>query len=194
MLERVVVILEAHERDEPWAMGCTSLALARALRVSEAELIAALAPALAAGALAYRAGYYARAAFTPHLTDEQRTFFDAFVPQESVPALQPAPYDDVVAAMHRAPVPGLAHALDTMTALGEVERIGRYLYRRKQLDAIVAQARALPAERGRFTAAEFRDAIGLSRKYAVPLLEWLDARGITLRRGDFRSLAEPDAS
>ncbi len=38
------------------------------------------------------------------------------------------------------------------------------------------------------TAAEFRDLIGTSRKYAVPLLEWLDARGVTLRNGDYRTL------
>jgi selenocysteine-specific elongation factor len=38
------------------------------------------------------------------------------------------------------------------------------------------------------TMAQFRDLIGTSRKYAVPLLEWFDARGITLRSGDYRML------
>ena len=40
----------------------------------------------------------------------------------------------------------------------------------------------------RFTVAEFRDATGLSRKYAVPILEWLDVEGLTVRRGDTRSV------
>lgn len=39
-----------------------------------------------------------------------------------------------------------------------------------------------------FTVADFRDAIGLSRKYAVPLLEWADSEGLTVRRGDARTL------
>ena len=39
-----------------------------------------------------------------------------------------------------------------------------------------------------FTVAEFRDALGLSRKYAVPILEYLDGQGITMRAGDNRSL------
>jgi selenocysteine-specific elongation factor len=39
-----------------------------------------------------------------------------------------------------------------------------------------------------FTVAEFRDASGLSRKYAVPFLEWSDRVGLTVRRGDARSL------
>jgi selenocysteine-specific elongation factor len=38
------------------------------------------------------------------------------------------------------------------------------------------------------TAAGFRDLIGTSRKYAVPLLEWFDAHGVTIRSGDYRTL------
>jgi selenocysteine-specific elongation factor len=40
----------------------------------------------------------------------------------------------------------------------------------------------------RFTVAEFRDALGLSRRQAVPLLEWLDAAGHTRRTGDMRQV------
>ncbi|HEX5695128.1 MAG TPA: selenocysteine-specific translation elongation factor [Acidimicrobiia bacterium] len=39
-----------------------------------------------------------------------------------------------------------------------------------------------------FTVAEFRDQSGLSRKYAVPILEWSDREGLTFRRGDLRHL------
>jgi selenocysteine-specific elongation factor len=38
------------------------------------------------------------------------------------------------------------------------------------------------------TAAELRDALGVSRKYAIPLLEYLDAQGFTKRVGDLRVL------
>jgi selenocysteine-specific elongation factor len=34
----------------------------------------------------------------------------------------------------------------------------------------------------------FREALGTSRKFAVPLLEYLDAQGVTVRRGDLRVL------
>jgi selenocysteine-specific elongation factor len=37
-----------------------------------------------------------------------------------------------------------------------------------------------------FGVGEFKDALGLSRKYAVPILEWLDDSGFTIRRGDGR--------
>jgi selenocysteine-specific elongation factor len=39
-----------------------------------------------------------------------------------------------------------------------------------------------------FTVAQFRDELGVSRRQAVPLLEWLDAGGWTVRHGDVRSV------
>ena len=39
-----------------------------------------------------------------------------------------------------------------------------------------------------FTVARFRDHTGLSRKYVVPILEWADREGLTIRRGDVRHL------
>ncbi len=50
-----------------------------------------------------------------------------------------------------------------------------------------------------FTVADFRDALEMSRRQAVPLLEWLDATGWTVRRGDLRTVrrrlgrTDPDA-
>ncbi|MBX7212884.1 MAG: selenocysteine-specific translation elongation factor [Thermoflexales bacterium] len=54
--------------------------------------------------------------------------------------------------------------------------------------AAVAQVRALIGERGTLTAAELRDALGASRKYALALLEHLDETGVTRRVGDARVL------
>lgn len=51
------------------------------------------------------------------------------------------------------------------------------------------RARELLAGGGRVTVSEFKDAIGTSRKYAVPLLEYLDRQKITKRDGDYRVLA-----
>ena len=38
----------------------------------------------------------------------------------------------------------------------------------------------------RFTVAQFKDEFGLSRKWAIPLLEYLDSSGVTRRLGDER--------
>jgi selenocysteine-specific elongation factor len=47
-------------------------------------------------------------------------------------------------------------------------------------------ARLLRSDPEGFTVAQFRDATGASRKYALPLVAELDARGVTRRRDDLR--------
>ena len=49
-----------------------------------------------------------------------------------------------------------------------------------------AAAELLGADPAGFTVATFREKAGVSRKYALPLLAELDARGITRRRDDLR--------
>ncbi|MCA1940658.1 MAG: SelB C-terminal domain-containing protein [Caenispirillum bisanense] len=44
---------------------------------------------------------------------------------------------------------------------------------------------------GPFTAGEAGRALGTSRKYTIPLLEYLDATGITRRDGDRRVVVAP---
>jgi selenocysteine-specific elongation factor len=44
------------------------------------------------------------------------------------------------------------------------------------------------SEKGEMTAASFRDLIGSSRKYTIPLLEYFDRDGLTIRIGDIRKL------
>lgn len=60
-------------------------------------------------------------------------------------------------------------------------------------DAVQAAERALVehlTKNGRTTVAEFRDVIGSSRKYVVPLLEYFDSKRVTRRAGDLRTLAK----
>jgi len=49
-----------------------------------------------------------------------------------------------------------------------------------------AAARLLAIDAAGFTVGAFRDAVGATRKHAVPLLAELDRRGVTRRRGDLR--------
>jgi selenocysteine-specific elongation factor len=44
------------------------------------------------------------------------------------------------------------------------------------------------SEKGEMTAASFRDLIGSTRKYTIPLLEYFDRDGLTIRIGDVRRL------
>lgn len=59
------------------------------------------------------------------------------------------------------------------------------VYLPEQIDALIEIIRSLPEQ---FSVADFRDAAGLSRKYVVPILEWADVEGLTVRRGDTRTV------
>ena len=92
---------------------------------------------------------------------------------------------DVYKRQHLA---GISKAFDTMLARGALVKVGEDLYRGSQIDGVRACVEAHLNENGRMTAADFRDLLGTSRKYAVPLLEWLDAHGVTIRNDDYRTL------
>ena len=83
----------------------------------------------------------------------------------------------------------------TATLLKEMETAGDIVRLDKDLAltaSAVAQAADLLRERylafGPFTAAQAKETLQTSRKFALPLLEELDRRGITRREGDIRSV------
>ncbi|HWD98301.1 MAG TPA: SelB C-terminal domain-containing protein, partial [Bryobacteraceae bacterium] len=56
--------------------------------------------------------------------------------------------------------------------------------------AVAGLRSQLAGRRGqRFSVPEFKEWTGVSRKYAIPLLEYLDREHITVRQGDFRVVA-----
>ncbi len=72
---------------------------------------------------------------------------------------------------------------------GSVERVDQERYALKQaLEEFRRAVEETLRELGAATPAQFRDRLGLTRKYLIPLLEWADRRGITSRKGDTRVL------
>jgi selenocysteine-specific elongation factor len=57
---------------------------------------------------------------------------------------------------------------------------------RRALQKLIEDVRALKPAQTRFGVKEFKDLTGLSRKFAVPLLEYLDTQRVTRRVGDER--------
>jgi selenocysteine-specific elongation factor len=76
-----------------------------------------------------------------------------------------------------------------MLDLGEFYAVGQdVVFRKPVYEQMVEKVRALLAEKGQATGAEVRDLFDTSRKYALALLEHLDALGVTVRDGDYRKL------
>jgi hypothetical protein len=188
LVARIVASLTARHAREPWALGATSLALAREHEVAEALLVRILAAAVERERLSAKAGYYAVNGFTPALTPEQTAFIERFVVADPAQPLVPAPFDPLVQELRRSKIPGIAIAFDTLVAQGALVRVGEHVYREAQMREIRARLIQTLRAEGRVTAARLRDVVGTSRKYIVPLLEYFDSSGLTVRDGDVRAL------
>lgn len=71
---------------------------------------------------------------------------------------------------------------------GALVRIGDFHLTQQRAAEARAKVRNAIVAHGPQTVAEIRSLLGTTRKYAVPLCEWLDATGATVRRGDKREL------
>jgi selenocysteine-specific elongation factor len=78
--------------------------------------------------------------------------------------------------------------LEFLVRQGTTVRVGKDRYYSKEELAKLVSAVLQEIERlGQVTPADLRDKTGLSRKYLIPLLEWMDSQSLTVRLGDVRS-------
>lgn len=84
--------------------------------------------------------------------------------------------------------------IQALVRSGDLEEISSdIVYPVATLDTIRKKVADEIRSSGPMTVARFRDLAGTTRKYAVPLLEYLDRTGFTRRNGDVRVLAAPEA-
>jgi len=162
----------AFHRDAPNEPGLDLGVVARALREDPARLRAALAdtPGLVVERGIVRdASHVGAVAETP----EAQALVARFAASPYAP---PAPDDaDAPIALVRACVrEGLLVDVDGTVFAASALASAR--------DRVVA----LLAEKGTITVADVRDALGSSRKFTLPIVNWLDRNGVTRRRGDDR--------
>ncbi len=87
--------------------------------------------------------------------------------------------------------PDRTQAVDLLSLLvdqGRLVRVAEFVVHPEVVEEAKRLAQRLCQQHGSFTASQFREAANTTRKYAVPLLEFLDQLGITVRRGDVRVL------
>ena len=78
--------------------------------------------------------------------------------------------------------------LRTLVASGDLVPVSDFFLTRQNAEQARSVVRDSISSDGPRTVAQIRDALGTSRRYAVPLCEWLDATGATRRQGDLRTL------
>jgi selenocysteine-specific elongation factor len=129
------------------------------------------------------------ATFHVRLTPRQREFLDRV--KESLsgePLNVPGIYE--VASDVKAPPQAVEEILRVGVQAGEIVSIGDGIhYTREQIEELKRRIREFGGGKP-FTAAMVRDGLGTSRKYAIPLLEYLDSIRFTVRVGDQRVVSE----
>ena len=81
----------------------------------------------------------------------------------------------------------LTEILAALTAEGELVKVAAdFYYPRTRLEAMATGLHGFFAERNEMRVADLKDLFGISRKHAVPVLEYFDRLGVTRRLGDVR--------
>jgi selenocysteine-specific elongation factor len=131
----------------------------------------------------------ARTDFKPKLSANLRKLKDKVVEAYRAARFQP-PEPTTFAASAGGNASNLNDLFEVCVAEGHLVRVASDVYLHADADA---EMRRLVTERlrsgGGLTVAEIRDLLGTTRKFAVPLCEYLDRSGVTRREGDLRFLA-----
>ena len=104
--------------------------------------------------------------------------------------LSPENLDDVLASFGKKQE-GARQVVTRLCYDGELVALNaQLLLRRDFYDKALSALRDLFAGKPELLLAEFRDALGISRKYALALLEYWDSEGLTKKTGDVRVAAK----
>jgi selenocysteine-specific elongation factor len=135
----------------------------------------------------------ARADFKPKLSGNLRKLKDKLVAAHQEARFQP-PDPGSFAGAAGGNAANLGDLLEVCVAEGLLVRIADDIYLHSDVDAEMRRLiREKLAGDAALTVAEIRDLLGTTRKYAVPLCEYLDRAGVTRREGDLRKLVEAQA-
>jgi selenocysteine-specific elongation factor len=99
------------------------------------------------------------------------------------------PTKDELSKSFKMPVRQVEDLLKHLSAGGGVVRINDSIYLHKDTyEKMIEMLKEFSKGKKDITVAEFRDMVGTSRKYALPFLEMLDTKKVTLRVGDSRKI------
>jgi selenocysteine-specific elongation factor len=171
-------------RAQPSERGMPLETLRHALRAPGPVVEAALGDLTRAGKIRQRDGIAALAGFAPKIEGGDAEV-DRIVGILEQASLSPPSLAELEAATGRR---DLGSLLRLAAASGRVEAVERdRYYTRSALDRF-AQTLAELGRDADIVPSAVRERLGISRKYLIPLLEWADGKGLTVRVGDVRRL------
>jgi selenocysteine-specific elongation factor len=181
---QAVTLLRQYHREHPEEPGMPLETLRHGLRAREEIVAAALDDFARAGRLRRHEGRVLLAGFVPRVVGGDAEI-ERIVGILSHAHLAPPSVAELERSTGRRDLHPL---LRLAAARGRVEAVERdRYYAREALDQFTGVLNDMGRE-GLISPAAVRDRLGISRKYLIPLLEWADVRGITVREADGRRL------
>jgi selenocysteine-specific elongation factor len=181
---RALSVLREYHRQNPSQLGMPLETLRHSIGAGHQVVEAALNDSIRAGRIRRVDGVVALAGFVPRVLggdpEIERVvglLLQANLTPPSVPELERSSgRRDVLAVLRLA------------AARGQVEAVERdRYYTREALEQFTSVLTELGRE-GDIVPSAIRDRLGITRKYLIPLLEWADGKGITVRVGEGRRL------
>jgi selenocysteine-specific elongation factor len=179
-----LAVLRAYHREHPDQPGMSLQTLRHSLADQDSIVEGALADLSRAGKIRRTETLVALAGFTPRIRGGDAEI-DRIVGILAQAHLCPPSVTELERSTgHR----DLHPLLRLAAARGRVEAVERdRYYAREALEQFRGVLLDL-GNHGTIVPAAVRDRLGISRKYLIPLLEWADGQGITVREGDNRRL------
>lgn len=125
--------------------------------------------------------------FAPHMDARQAALVRKVQDSAAASGLTP-PSPRAWAQQFGAGEAELRDAIAHLERAGFLLRAGALWFHRAAVDQLRQRVRAHLEAHGRLDTPRYKELIATSRKYAVPLMELFDADGLTIRRGDTRTL------
>jgi selenocysteine-specific elongation factor len=187
MAENILTAVQAFHAANPQRAGMSREELQAALKVNPIFLEAAAEWLQRSKQLERNGALWARAGWNARIADRDQRLCDLMAAKLLQGGWAPACLAELAAAANE-PLPRMAALARLLAEGGVVVRLDEQIWmHRDAVEAGRQTALKLFRRAPAFSTMEFRDALGVSRKFAVPLLDYLDKTRFTIRSGHQRT-------
>lgn len=187
-IQGVIGAVRTHLAEHPLESGVQQSTLRARLAAPDAAFDEVLRRAVASGTLELHGGVVAPPGWSPQLDERHLATRSAVLAQLTVSCREP-PSTHELAVQHGENVISLLRILEREQLVISVEPLGARYYESGCLNQLVREMQDTMGSGAEYSPAALRDALGMSRKFLIPFLEYCDRVGITERQGTGRVLA-----
>lgn len=184
MQEKITQTVEAYHQDYPLRRGIQRQELKSKLKLSTRAFNAIVAKLIRDHALTDHSAVLAKPEHEVRFDHAQMEKVQAVMQRFEQNPYSPPGVKEVQAELNEEILNALTESSRLIAVSSEV------LFRKQDYDVMVDTIQQEIRQKGRISLGEVRDLFNTSRKYAQALLEHLDAIGVTVRAGDFRTLKQ----